>query len=137
VIITGEGGGGRITWNIAIEDSGVGMNLYAAVLVYESSSAAAGYEPLYEETVTVFLATSEDHAAEKAREHGRSRQVTYENEDRETITWAFKHLVDVSEISDAVGDGAEIYTRHFRDYQAYCAFETLLPQRDSGERRSL
>lgn len=113
------------------------MNLYSAVLVYESSSSASGYEPLYEETVTVFLATSEDHAAEKAREHARSRQTTYENEDCETITWSFKHLVDVSEISEEIGDGAEIYTRHFRDYQAYCAFEMLLPRQDSGERRSL
>lgn len=113
------------------------MNFYSAILVYESSSSAAGYEPLYEETITVFLATSEDHAAEKARAHGRSRQVTYENEDRETITWSFKHLVDVSEVSEEVGDGTEIYTRHFRDYQAYCAFETLLPQQDSGDRRSL
>ncbi len=113
------------------------MNFYAAVFVYESSSSAAECEPLYEETVAIFLATSEDHAVEKAREHGRSRETTYQNEYGETITWTLKHLIDVSEISDEIGDGAEIYTRHFRDYQAYYAFETLLPQDDSGEPRGL
>jgi hypothetical protein len=113
------------------------VNFYAAVFVYESFSPAVGYEPLYEETVAIFLATSENHAVEKAREHDRSRQTTYQNEYHETITWVLKHLIDVSEISDEIGDGAEIYTRHFRDYQAYYAFETLLPDQDSGERRCL
>jgi Domain of unknown function (DUF4288) len=105
------------------------VKMYAAVMVYESFSAAAGYEPLYEETITLILATSEEHAAGKAREPATSRQCTYTNENGETIKWSLKHLVDVSEIDDSLGDGAEVYTRHFRDYEAYRSFETLL----SGE----
>lgn len=100
--------------------------MYAAVLVYETSSTTAGYEPLYEETVTLISATSRDHAEEKAREFGGARRTTYENEDGETITWSLKHLVDVSEIQDDLSDGAEVYTRHFRDYAAYRTFETML-----------
>jgi Domain of unknown function (DUF4288) len=44
----------------------------------------------------------------------------------ETITWPLKHVVDVSEVIDRLDDGAEVYTRHFRDYEAYCVFETML-----------
>ena len=109
-----------------VESVSTVAKMYAAVLVYESSSAAAGYEPLYEETVTIISATSRDHATEKASEFGVARQSTYENEDGETITWSLKHLVDVSEIQDELSDGSEVYTRHFRDYAAYRTFETML-----------
>jgi hypothetical protein len=100
--------------------------MYAAILVYEFASTAAKYEPLYEETITLILAVSKKQAAEKAREFAISRQSTYENEYGETINFLLKHLVDVSEINDNLGDGAEVYTRHFRDYEAYRAFETML-----------
>ena len=108
-----------------VEPIGV-EKMFAAVLVYESSSAAAGYEPLYEETVTLISATSREHAAAKAGEFGAARQVSYLNEAGETITWSLKHLIDVCEVQDGLGDGAEVYTRHFRDFQAYRTFETML-----------
>jgi hypothetical protein len=103
--------------------------IYAALLLYTSSSSAADYQPLHEETVTIIRATSTEHAAQKALEFARSRQTSYENEQGETITWSLKHLIDVSAISDPLDDGAEIYTRHFRNYEAYRAFEPML----SGE----
>jgi Domain of unknown function (DUF4288) len=103
--------------------------IYATLLLYASSSSAAGYEPLFEETVTLIRATSTEHATQKALEFARSRQTSYENEQGETITWSLKHLIDVSEINDPLDDGAEIYTRHFRNYEAYRAFEPML----SGE----
>jgi hypothetical protein len=103
--------------------------IYAALLLYASTSSAEDYEPLYDETVTLVRATSTEHAAQRAREFARSRQTSYENEQGETITWSLMHLIDVSAISDPLDDGAEIYTRHFRNYEAYRAFEPML----SGE----
>lgn len=97
--------------------------MYAAVLVYESSSSAAGYETLYEETVTLVRANSDEQASERAHEFARMRETSYLNEYGETITWSLKRLADVSEIVDKIDDGAEVYTRFFRDYEAYCAFE--------------
>lgn len=99
--------------------------MYAAVLVYEAASSRVGQEPLFEETVTLLLADTPEHAAERARDHAESRETSYLNADGDTITWSFRHLVDVTEVDDPLGDGAEVYTRHFRDYHAYLAVEPL------------
>jgi len=99
--------------------------MFAAVLVYEAASSRPGDAPLFEETVTLLLADSPEHAAEKAREHAESRETSYRNAAGDTITWSFRHLVDVTEVDGPLGDGAEIYTRHFSDYRAYLAVEPL------------
>jgi len=97
--------------------------MFAAVLVYES--VGTGHAPLFEETVTLLVAESAEHAAEKARLHAESRETSFVNEDGDTITWSFRHLVDLIEVDEPLGDGAEVYTRHFRDYRAYLAVEPL------------
>lgn len=102
--------------------------LFVALLVYKSSSTASGYLPLYEETVTLVSASSADSAKERARELAESRQTTFANEFGETIVWSLERVVDVTQAPDTLGDGVEIYTRHFRDYNAYLAFETMTPQ---------
>jgi hypothetical protein len=99
--------------------------MFAAVVVYESASSRRGYQPLFEETVTLLAADTAEQAAEKAREHAEARETSYRNEDGDTITWTFRHLVDLVEVADPLGDGAEVYTRHFRDYRAYLAVEPL------------
>lgn len=99
--------------------------MFAAVLVYEVTSSRAGDAPLFEETVTLLLADSPERAAERAREHAESRETSYVDDTGDTITWSFRHLVDVTEVDDPLGDGAEVYTRHFKDYHAYLAVEPL------------
>ncbi|HEV7648635.1 MAG TPA: DUF4288 domain-containing protein [Actinophytocola sp.] len=99
--------------------------MFAAVLVYESASTRRGYQPLFEETVTLLAADTPEHAAEKARVHAEAREATYRTPEGDTITWTFRHLVDLVPVADALGDGAEVYTRHFRDYHAYLAVEPL------------
>ena len=101
------------------------MNMYAAVLVYESSSSRPGHAPLFEETVTLLLADSPEHAAEKARAHAEARETSYRNAVGDTVTVRFRHLVDVTQVDDELGDGAEVYRRHFSDYHAYLAVEPL------------
>ncbi|MFI7117505.1 DUF4288 domain-containing protein [Amycolatopsis sp. NPDC049868] len=101
--------------------------LFAAVIVYESLSSAPDAAPLYEETVTLFVADTDDEARSKAHLYGVEREVSYQNRDGDTITWKLKHVIDVAEVADSPpGDRAEIYTRHFRNYQAYEMFESLL-----------
>jgi Domain of unknown function (DUF4288) len=99
--------------------------MYAAVLLYEATSSRPTHTPLFEETVTLLLADSPEHAAEKAREHAESRETSYQNVHGDTVTVSFRHLVDVTEVDGPLGDGAEVYTRHFRDYRAYLAVEPL------------
>ncbi|MEV6907779.1 DUF4288 domain-containing protein [Amycolatopsis sp. NPDC051071] len=101
--------------------------IFAALLVYEALSSASDDEPLYEETVTLFVAESVEDATRKARLHGENRETSYDNADGDTITWKLKHVLDVAEVDDDPrDDGAEIYTRHFRNYRAYEMFEALL-----------
>jgi hypothetical protein len=99
--------------------------MFAAVLVYEVTSSRPNHAPVFEETVTLLLAESPEHAAERARQHAESRELSYQDAAGEAITWSFRQLVDVSEVDGPVGDGADVYTRHFSDYHAYLAVEPL------------
>lgn len=103
---------------------------YMAVILYESSSDAPEYKPLYQESFVLLKATSLEEAETKALVHGTQEQVSYQNENQETIRWSLKQVIDVNSVlDDELDDGSELYVRHFRNYQAYCAFEPLL----SGE----
>jgi hypothetical protein len=92
---------------------------YAAVLIYSSSSDRADYRTLYEETITIIFASSHGDAEQRARNFASEQETEYRNEYGETIKWRFKEISDLKEIIDPLGDGAEVYTRYFRDYTAY------------------
>ncbi|WP_436774491.1 DUF4288 domain-containing protein [Yinghuangia sp. YIM S09857] len=105
-----------------------GVQIYVAVLVSESH--VAGDEPLFQESFVLVHAAGEDEARAKAEALGRAGETSYENADGRTVTWTLRHVVDVAPVlRDDLGDGADLYTRHFRDIEAYEAFEPLL----SGE----
>jgi hypothetical protein len=104
---------------------------YIAILLYESHSPdSAGYQPLYQEDIVLLYADSEEGAKQRAAQHGQARETSYRNADGETISWVLKHVVDVNSVLDAdLSQDADLYSRHFRDYDAYQRFEPLL----SGE----
>jgi hypothetical protein len=113
--------------NFDFEGNSKDRRVFAALLVYESFSSARDYRPLYEETVTLFTAESDEIARRKAQLHGENRETSYDNADGDTITWRLKHVIDVTEVIDNPSDdGAEVYTRHFGNYQAYEMFESQL-----------
>ncbi|MCX5206631.1 DUF4288 domain-containing protein [Streptomyces sp. NBC_00237] len=100
---------------------------YIAILLTEATSEAPDHEPLYAEDFVLLTADSEEEARAKALTHGRSQETSYENEQGERITWKLLHVVDVNEVLDAsLGDRADLYSRHFKNYDAYRAFEPLL-----------
>ncbi|MEV6734891.1 MULTISPECIES: DUF4288 domain-containing protein [unclassified Streptomyces] len=107
------------------------MRTYVAVLVCVATATAGGQAPLYRESFVLLSARTEDEARSKAQAHGEALETSYRNEKGERITWTFRQLVDVAEVpEDPLGDGAEIYTRHFRNFAAYTAFEPLLSGED-------
>jgi len=109
--------------------AGDGSNLYVAVLVAESSSDAPDYEPLYEESLVLIRAASDEAAAARAEELGVEEQTSYVNDVGETITWTLKRVLDVSRtLTDELEDGTTLYSRHFRDYDSYRRFEPLLSE---------
>ena len=102
---------------------------YSAVLVFESSSPAPGYAPLYEEQIVLFVASSEAEARAKAIAYGQQEEFSYQNCYGETIFVTFKQLVEVQSSlyeGEQIEAGTEVYSRYFRDYAAYEAFEPLL-----------
>jgi hypothetical protein len=102
-------------------------SLYIAVLLYEARADDASKAPLYQESFVVLHATSEEEARRMALAHAQQQQTSYASADGATIQWSLKHLVDVSPcLEDELKHGAEIYARHFRNYEAYRAFEPML-----------
>jgi hypothetical protein len=101
--------------------------MYVAVLLTEATSEAAGHEPLYAEDFVLLSADNEEEARAKALARGKAQETSYRNENGELISWKLLHVVDVNEVLDTpLHDGADLYSRHFRDYRAYRAFEPLL-----------
>jgi hypothetical protein len=101
--------------------------LYIAVLLYESSSPDPSYTPTFEECFVLLRADSDEQARARAEQHSRASETSFKNVAGQTVQWKLKHVVDVSCIlSDTLDDGSELYARHFKNYEAYRAFEPLL-----------
>ncbi|MEH2408661.1 DUF4288 domain-containing protein [Nostoc sp.] len=103
---------------------------YIAIILYKSSSDKPDYQTLYQESFVLIKAASLESAKAKALNHGKNESVSYTNENEETITWSLQQVVDVNSVLDDNFDSAEdivdLYTRHFRNYEAYQSFEPLL-----------
>lgn len=95
-------------------------SFYIAVILYESSSTEPNYQPLYQEGFVLIKANSLEEASKKAWNYGLKEQVSYQNENQDTITWLMKEIIDVNSVLyDEFEDGTEIYARHFQNYEAY------------------
>jgi hypothetical protein len=101
--------------------------LYVAVLLYESSSEDPTYTPTFEESFVLLRADDEAQARARAEQHGHANATSFTNSVGQMVRWHLKHVVDVSQaLSEPLDDGSEVYARHFKNYEAYFAFEPLL-----------
>ena len=101
--------------------------LYTAVLVFKTTSPSPDYQPLYSEEFWAIEADSDEQAKERVIAKGRASEHSYMNRYNQTIQVNLKTVVDVQEPLEAVPSvEGTIYVRHFRDYEAYAAFEPLL-----------
>lgn len=102
----------------------VELDHYVAVLLLEAESE--GQPSLYEESFVLLTAESEAEAAEKAKECGKQQETSYEDENHRQVTWKLKQIVEVKPLEDATfDDGSELYSRFFRNYDAYRSVEPL------------
>lgn len=100
------------------------LSFYIAVIAYEFSSDAPHYQPLYREDFVLIKASSQEDAQQKTLQLAQKQETAYKNEQGENITLTLKHVIDVSPaLSENFEHGADLYARHFRNYQAYVAFE--------------
>lgn len=92
---------------------------YIAVILYESPTTAPNNVPLYEESLLLIKAGSEEEAREKALKWA-NEPYGYKNQYGNTVTWLFKQLVHVRQLfNNDINDGTEIYSRYFQNYEAY------------------
>ncbi|WP_280345270.1 DUF4288 domain-containing protein [Nocardia abscessus] len=102
---------------------------YIAITLFKFSSDAEGYVPLYREDVTLIYAESEAEARELAEANFRSDEGTYKNEAGDNITITPTAVIDVAAaLTDDLSEGGDLYSRHFRDFEAYSKMETLLDE---------
>ncbi|MFW5443797.1 MAG: DUF4288 domain-containing protein [Methylococcaceae bacterium] len=99
---------------------------HVAVILYKSSSDSRDYVPLYEECITLIKANNEVEAKEKVEELTNSRATTFKNQEGQEISWSLHKIIDINPmLEDTLGETTEVYARHFKDIDAYNAFETL------------
>lgn len=100
--------------------------LYAALILQKAVTADSSNPPLYEETVMLVEAATPSEAISRAETIASARQPRYSNPAGQLVTWSLERVVDVAPVIDALGDGAEIYSRHFRNFDDYVKFEPLM-----------
>ncbi|WP_328393463.1 DUF4288 domain-containing protein [Nocardia sp. NBC_00416] len=100
---------------------------YIAITLFKFTSDAPDYVPLYREDTTLLYAESEAEARELAEENFRSDEGTYKNEAGYNVTVTPTAVVDVvAALIDDLSEGGDLYSRHFRDFEAYSKWETML-----------
>ncbi|MDQ1293240.1 MAG: hypothetical protein QG608_1121 [Actinomycetota bacterium] len=103
------------------------LRVFIALLLSRSSSDRPGYRPLWQEDMVLIRATSLPEGKARAKARGERAQTSYANESGETITWTFDRVVDIAEaLEDDLSGDADLYSRAFRNYQAYADFEPML-----------
>lgn len=101
---------------------------FSALFLYRSVTASDIAEPpLYEETLVLIEADSMAEARRQAESMAQAPPQVYQNVRGETVTVTCERLVDVYAIAaERLEHGAELYSRHFTNYDAYRQFDPLV-----------
>ena len=88
---------------------------YAANLLFKRTRASGRNDLLWEESIRLIKADSEEEARQLAERFGRSERVSYETNDG-TVTWVFDRVERIYAIeSESLADGTELFSRFLRD----------------------
>ncbi|MGQ0574744.1 MAG: DUF4288 domain-containing protein [Pseudonocardia sp.] len=98
-------------------------------MVNEVTVDGPGHVPSYEESIVLLRAASDEDAERIAHAHAREAETSYLNEDGEVVRWSFRKLVAIGRAlvddldPERLGAGTEIFSRFFRNLDAYRAVE--------------
>lgn len=84
------------------------------LLMKGHSPARQPGEVLWEESIVLVQAESEDDAAVKAQSVGKAAETEYISATDETIRWTLERIECVSQIGGAISTGAEVFSRFLR-----------------------
>jgi hypothetical protein len=97
-----------------------GMKWYLARLVYQVVSGEGNHTPQFDEQLRLIQADELNWAREKALVLGQIGAFTFQNTNKQNVTWKFINVTDIFEI-DSIEDGAQLYsmTEEPADVNAY------------------
>jgi len=99
---------------------------YSASLLFKGVHSPLRAEPLWEESVRLIKADTEDDAREKARRLGVAEKTSYRTSDGK-VTWIFDRIERVYAIdAESIVDGTELFSRFLRNSEV----ESLLTPMD-------
>jgi len=97
-------------------DGSKNKSIYTAALLFRSLRDGAFLpQNLWEESIILIEAISQEDALAKANEIGRCRRVSYATQDGTELVWEFFKVERVFEVTNALEDGAEIFSRFLRN----------------------
>jgi Domain of unknown function (DUF4288) len=96
------------------------MNMwYSAALLFERihpTRTGRAKEPLWEESVILVDASSEEDAREKAEAFGKKEAISFQAISGERVEWRLVEVVDIHEIQDRdLKSGTEVFSRFLND----------------------
>jgi len=86
---------------------------YSASLLFQAVHDSPRKDPVWEESIVLVEATSENEARRRAEEIGRSSETGYRTRSGHLV-WRFDR-VERMFLVEAVGDGREVFSRFLRD----------------------
>jgi hypothetical protein len=87
----------------------------AAILLRSEAAHRAPADSLWEESVVLVEAESEEHALKIATEIGRGQETSYSVEGQADLRWVFDRVESVFQIeSDELRSGTELFSRFLR-----------------------
>lgn len=92
------------------------MNWYAAKLLFKSEiDGSCDEEHLWEESIRILTAESEDEARASALKVGKTAEHSYLNEKQETVYWRFCEVQEIQDLCvNELTQGTEVFSRLFR-----------------------
>lgn len=100
---------------------------YIAVLLYELH--VDDTPPTFREDIALIWASSDEEAERRANEHGKVEEAEYDNVHGQHVVMKLKHVIDINAAFDTdLTQDADLYERHFRDFEAYGRFESALSE---------
>ena len=106
------------------------LSWFAARLLFESTySGGRPEETLFEEKVVLIKSDHGIEDAEKrARKIGLSSTESYQNMQGQTVTWAFREVLDLVQLNEAdIGEGSEVYYHFLKPDEVTLLRESLKP----------
>jgi Domain of unknown function (DUF4288) len=97
----------------------VRIMFYSASLLYRSViPGREEEESLWEDSIVLIEAASEEDALDKAKQIGKSAEHDYVSATDEHVSWAFVRVDSVCEIGSSLSPGCELFSRFLRASEA-------------------